>query len=286
VVDVNTGASAAHASDPALQHERIEDLLRAAALLLAGGVQLHAVRILHLEISRAMGQLDSAGLPVRYVSPLAAEEQHRRLLAQFGQRPAGRRGRLGWQGVRRRAPEWASWAIVIGVAAGLSLRYAWGLVDRAIWQHEHPDGQWISRYYDNTKFGGSPLVRYDLGVDYNWQKSPPAGAMQRSQWSVRWDTCVVVTADVTLELRLRAEQSAKLILDDKPAIHVKKPGHKDGKVHLRQGVRHLRIDFKKARGMGVVRLKGLDFRGTESYHFQRPILDGDEVRCEGQASHS
>lgn len=286
MVDVTSPASAAPAGDLARQHERIEDLLRAAALLLARGVQLHAVRTLHFEVSRAMGQLDTERPPAQYASPLAAEEQHRRLLAEFCQRPARPRRRLGWKDLRRCAPEWTSWAIVIGVAAGLSLRYAFALVDRAIWQHEHPDGKWISRYYDNTTFRGSPLVRYDLGVDYNWQKLPPAGAMQRSQWSARWDTCVVVNTDVTLALTLRAEQSAKLLLDDKMAIHVNKPGHKRAKVRLRQGLRHLRIDFKKARGMGIVRLKGLDFGGTEAYHFQRPILDGDDVRCEEQASHS
>lgn len=256
-----------------------EDLFRAASTLLASGLHLHAVLALHRELHRTLGHIDNAGLPGSYSSSVQAEEEHRRLLAEYAQRRAQSKAasRLDlW----RRLPAWASWGLVLVVTAGLSIRYAVAVVERVIWQRQYPEGNWTSRYYTSRRFEGSPLLRYDVGVDYDWGMQPPVETMPRDEWSARWDTCVVVTADVALEVRLVADDSSKLILDEVPLIEIKKPGRKDARVLLRSGLRHLRVDFQEGRRKAEVHLRGLNFDGTDSYHFQRPVLDGAEARCE------
>jgi len=232
---------------------------------------------------RILGRIDNAGLPGSYTSSLQAEEEHRRLLAEYAQRRAQSKAAARLKDLWRRLPEWAPWAIVLVVTAGLVMRYAVAFADRVIWQRQYPEGNWISRYYTSRRFEGSPLIRYDVGVDYNWGMQPPVETMPRDEWSARWDTCVVVTADVALELRLVADDSAKLILDEVPLIVIKKPGRKDARLLLRSGLRHLRVDFQEGRRKAEVHLTGLNFDGTESYHFQRPVFDGAELRCEERA---
>jgi hypothetical protein len=258
--------------------EQVESLLRSASLLLAKGPHLPAVQLLHAEIQRILQprKLEIPGRP--YASRADAENLHRKLLDWSRQRRVA--SRFDFFPLRRRLPEWLSWVTVLVVTGGLTLRYAYALASRANWKRQHPEGNWISRYYPRSNFAGSPLVRFDVGVDYDWGKGAPAQAMDRDHWSARWDTCVVVTSDVNLTLQLTADDSAQLIIDDALLLNVPKPGHTSTEVTLRQGIRHLRVDFQEQQGSAKVRLEGLNLDGTNSYTFDRPTLNGDTVRCD------
>jgi hypothetical protein len=260
--------------------ERVDEMLQAAALLMGRGENLHAVMVLHREIRQSLEPLAESSPPEQYSSVRQAEEQHRSLVDLLARRrswPARRSWLRDW---RNRLPQWASWVIVIAVGGGLCLRYAWAALDRTKWQRQHPEGNWISRYYSNQKFEGYPLVRYDVGVDYDWGRGAPAKAMVRDRWSVRWDTCFVVQTDLTLDLQLISDDASKLIVDDVPVIQVgPKPGTSKGSVAFQRGVHRLRVEFQEGQGEALIHLQGLDFDGTETYAFQRPVLDGQEVRC-------
>jgi len=257
-----------------------EELLRASAFLLGRGGFLPAVWILHREIEKRLAAVQAPPVPEPYLSYRVAEQHHRRLMEARGVRRITARGWLWPRDLRERLPRWAAWAIVGVVAGGLCLRYALAVLDRNLWQRQHPEGNWISRYYSNVKFEGYPLVRYDTGVDYDWGKNAPAKAMVRDRWSVRWDTCLIVTEPTPLNLRLTSDDSSKLVVDDNIAIDVgPKPGSKGGNIIFQPGTHRIRVDFREDQGEAVIHLEGLDFEGTSAYRFQRPVLQGDVVSC-------
>lgn len=257
---------------------RAEALLRSASMLLASGSHWEAAQLIHTEIAGLL-RVPSPRADA-YPSQRAAEEAHERLLREARTKIAHPLPRARYRELRLRLPQWASWAAVITVTAGLTLRYALGVVSRTNWQRQHPEGNWISRYYPAQDFKGNPLVRYDVGIDYNWGKGAPAQAMDRDRWSARWDTCVVVAADLDLSLTLNAVSSGELFVDDAGLIDLSRHGGKRTEtILLQRGVRHLRVDFQDMSGRARLSLEGLNFEGTDAYQFRRPILSGDEVRC-------
>jgi hypothetical protein len=264
--------------------ERSEHLLRAAGLLLSRSEQLNAARALHAEALRAGGGPEQVLQPSPYATLREAEDEHRQLRAVLARerRQAGRV--LGWRRVWTRWPQWLAWAVVILVSAGVSVGYAAGLVDRALWTREHPDGAWISRYYKRPRLKGTPFVRHDTAIDYDWGRKAPVGGMPRNRWSARWDTCLHLKQDALLDLRLIANRSARLLVDGKARLDVRSPGQKKRSLSLPAGVHHLRVNYEKLRGPAVVKLEGIEFAGTEVYSFQRPTFENGEVRCEGQAA--
>lgn len=254
-----------------------ESLLRSASVLLAKEAHLPAVYVLHCEILRALGHSADSLRP--YNSRRDAEQRHRKLLDCYSKAHKSAQFSSHLTRLRLRLPEWASWTTILLLTVGLTLRYAWAVASRTNWAQQHPEGNWVSRYYPKHDFQGYPLVRYDVGVDYDWGSGAPAQAMARDHWSARWDTCVIVTSDVDLNLRLSADDSARLVVDEMTLLEVVKPGRAEGKVTLRQGTRHVRVDFQEKQGSARIRLEGINFEGTDLYNFERPELDGDTVRC-------
>jgi hypothetical protein len=246
--------------------------------LLASG-ELGAVRLLHGEIHRELALGDTFAHSA-YASNSEAQEEHRRLSSELGRQRARLQSGRGWKKRWQRFVLWATWVAVIGVGGGLVLRYAYALLNRTRWQHEHPTGVWISRYYRDPDFKEQALSRYDVAINYDWGKGAPAEAMSRDEWSGTWDTCVLASTAVKLKLSLLADDGAKFIVDDVLQLRVRRRVTQSGTVTLQPGVHHLRVEYQERRRVARLRLEGLNFEGTESYQFQRPRVEGDSIRCD------
>lgn len=251
------------------------DLLRAARLLLDESASLRAIQALHGELSRTVGH--GTREAETYVSHTQAEERQRQLWEEFVGSPesaprsrAQSRARLG----RR---------LVVGgvLLLGLVLAGVYGpdALQRYQWLHQHPDGNWISRYYDNTKFEGPAVLRYDVAINYDFGKGAPANGMPKDRWSARWDTCMVVKNAIELPVRISVDDASKLLVDDAPQIEIARPGRKSATLSLTPGIRHLELDFVERQGTALIHLEGVNFSGTEDYSFQRPNLDGERPSC-------
>jgi hypothetical protein len=264
-------------SPHALDQNRAESLLRSASLLLARGETGDAVRALHDELRREIGQ--SLKVEAASYGRRQAEEQHRLLAEELSRQrrrvPVG----SGWRALRAIFPQWAAWAIVALVAGGLMLRYGYAIFGCWRWANQHPDGAWISRYYGEHDFQDFQVLRYDVAIDYDWGKGAPAGTLDRDHFSASWDTCMVVTDEVTLRLQLYADDAGKVFIDNAEKIRVRRPGSKAAIVSLEPGTHHLRVEYDERRRAAKIVLSGLEFAGTASYRFQRPQLIDDKARC-------
>jgi PA14 domain len=257
----------------------VQELLRAAQLLLGQGGHLDALSLLHGAIEQALTGSAAGSLPTRYESPSEARQQHARLLSLWAERTSAERPAGTLRDLLRRRPFWLPRALTLGAVLALTLRYAWAS-RHADWHQQNPEGDWLSRFYASPDFEGYPLVRYDVGVNYDFGPNGAADSMPKDWFSASWDTCLIVASDVTLTLQLDSDDSSMLWLDGVAQLEVEPgPGEKSGQVVLRQGLRHLRVDLIERMGTAVVRLQGLEFEGAEAYRFQRPVLEGNEVRC-------
>lgn len=268
--------------------EGVEDLVRAADVLLAVAC-LDGVHVLHIEIARELSGLDTQ-LPSAYASPAEARRVQRRIIAEVQGRRGEPRGALAapvrlW----RRKPAWTLRAVLLVVLLGLTLRYAIAVSDDANWPRQHPEGNWISRFYPNAQFQGFPLVRYDVGINADFAGGAPAKAMKKDDFSARWDTCLLVARDVQLNLELEADDQATLFIDGSSSLTVgPAPGKASATLSLQPGVHHLNVEFVERLGMALVRLHGLALEDTDAYQFRRPLfgtraVDGtleDRLRCE------
>jgi hypothetical protein len=276
-------ASEARSPDPPGQEvvERGEALLRAASLLLARAGSPLAAHALHGALARELG----CALPAPYTSRQQAEEVHRQLGGELARqrawaRPSWSRTLRSRRLLARRLPQWLAWAGTCAILAFLVLRYTYAVYARARWAGEHPDGAWISRYYGTASFQDLLVTRYDVGVDYVWGKGGPAEAMARDNWSARWDTCLVVKNRLQVSLRFTADDTGKLWIGDQLLSTIRRPSSNTVPIDLQPGVYPLRLDYTDRRRHAEVSIKGLDFNGNDTYSFQRPRLDGEQVHCD------
>ncbi|MEO8183084.1 MAG: PA14 domain-containing protein [Deltaproteobacteria bacterium] len=219
-------------------------------------------------------------VPTGYSSLSEARRQHYRLLSEWEALAPGRVPVNLFQDLLRRRPPWFSRAAVAVLLVFLTLRYAWAVTYGKNWARQHPEGNWISRFYKNGTFEGYPLLRYDVGVNVDFGADAPADAMKKDFFSARWDTCLVVTQDVVVPLQLDSDDSSKVFVDDQLQFEVAPgPGHNSASVALRPGLRHVRVEFNERGGMAMVRLSGFEPEGTDAYSFRRPVIEGEELRC-------
>lgn len=267
-------------SDGSPNHRaRAEELLRAAGVLLVAGSFPRAVAALHAEAEQALGHAPeptSADPPL----PEQARERQARLASELGvaAAPAPESRAARWL---QEAPTWIAWGLVLALALGFGVQRLYGVSRKSDWKDEFPSGQWIARYYGNMKFEGAPLTRFDIAVNHEYRSKSPAPGIPKDRWSARWDTCLVVTQNVELRLQLAADDSSRLLLDATEQISVgPRPGKKSASFALEPGIRLLTLELTDKGGRAYLRLDGLQPEGTESYSFQRPLLDGDSVHCE------
>lgn len=254
--------------------QRVQELLGAARLLLRQQALLDSVHVLHVEAARAMG----TRLPVRYAGISEARTEQRRLHELFRSGAVDARGSQ-WQEPVQRLPWWAPRAVVAGVIVLLTLRYAWAVTYHKDWARQNPEGNWISRYYSDDKFGGNPMLRYDSGVNADFAAGGPVDNVSKDYFSISWDTCVEVTREVTVPLTLQADDQARLFVDGVPELQVVPgPGASTTSVVLKPGVRHVRVEFVERAGMAMVRLEGFEL-SNEAYEFVRPKVEGRDLVC-------
>jgi hypothetical protein len=262
-------------ADPQLQ--QTEELLRAAQVLLTWTVDLDAIRVLHAEISRRLAAMPP-GPPSR--SWAEARLRQQALLEEWERRCVGRPPLGPLDRVLRGAPRWFWRAAGAFLLLALTARYAWRVTYGKDWNQQNPEGNWVSRFYQNDTFAGYPMVRYDTGVNADFGSGAPADAMKKDGFSVRWDTCLIVAKDIVAPLELTADDSARLFVDEQPQLEVTPgPGTKAASVSFHPGTHHVRVDFVERRGMAMVRLGGFEPDGSEAYSFRRPVIEGQDVKC-------
>jgi hypothetical protein len=259
--------------------KREAELLRAARRLLVQHINLDAVYALHAEVAKGLGK-EALTPPAGERTFTRAREQQQRLQGLLDERVPAKAG-IPLRRFLQRGPWWAPRAVVAGLLVVLTLRYAWAVKQGTAWQRQNPEGNWISRYYPDEAFNGNPMLRYDVGVNVDFGTGGPVRRLSSDNFSIRWDTCLVVQHEVVVPFTIQADDRASFFIDGTPHLSLAEPGVATGEVRLMPGVRHLRVEFVERKGTALIRLMGLELEGSAAYVFRRPKVNGLELTCSG-----
>ena len=119
-------------------------------------------------------------------------------------------------------------------------------------------GPWRGDYYPTRTFEGTPMLRRDDDINFNWRRDPPDERISADLFSMRWDTCLVTPEATKFHFLLSSDDGSRLYVDDEPLIDLWKSKGKnsdDAEIELEPGVHHLRLDYFEARGSAMVALE-------------------------------
>ncbi len=74
-------------------------------------------------------------------------------------------------------------------------------------------GLW-GTYYNNTTLSGTPETRLDPRVNFKWGNGIPIRLVDEDEFSVRWEGHILPDYSETYDIRLEAEDGARLWIDD------------------------------------------------------------------------
>lgn len=168
--------------------------------------------------------------------------RHARWLGEAADEPPGRR--------RRRLRLWS----LIAVAMIVFLPAAAWLV-ASLWQRA--GRPWYGRYYHNAAFRGDPWGIWDRDVRFDWKEAGPLEAFRQDDFTVRWDSCLVVLRSAPAVLQLTSDDGARLLVDGKVRIDdLDRVGNgtQAAEVPLAPGVHAVRVEYRERTGAAHVAL--------------------------------
>ena len=73
---------------------------------------------------------------------------------------------------------------------------------------------WRGEYYRDLLFLGDPVVKRDAQLRFDWGRGSPFRERRPiDRFSIRWDTCLDVPADTTLEVALTSDDGSRLFIE-------------------------------------------------------------------------
>ena len=119
------------------------------------------------------------------------------------------------------------------------------------------DSQWHTRFWNNTHFGGDPVVeRYDNAIDFDWGDGKPANHVNDDNFSAKWRRSVnfqpgVYRFNATMDDGMRVSIDDQLIIDswsDSQQHTVTKD------VYVSGGEHQVKVDYYEVGGKAVAKV--------------------------------
>jgi len=116
---------------------------------------------------------------------------------------------------------------------------------------EEVERGWRGAYHDDLLFLGKPAVRIDPELDFDWRGAGPGMGLGRNRFSVRWDTCLELPQDATVELRVGSDDGVRAFIDGEQVIddwteHAYR--RRTGARELAAGPHHVMVEYYEKAG--------------------------------------
>jgi hypothetical protein len=115
---------------------------------------------------------------------------------------------------------------------------------------------WRGEYYGNRDFSGSPLVRDDAALDFNWGTGAPAGTIPADGFAVRWTRTLQFNAG-TYRFHALADDGVRVWIDDQLVVDDWKDGgfgEVTAEIALAQSAHSLKVEYYEAAGVASFKL--------------------------------
>lgn len=109
---------------------------------------------------------------------------------------------------------------------------------------------WRGLYYDNGKFEGEPRERFERSIEFDFGKDSPMRGIGVDDFSIRWDTCLVLEEDTKVRFELTSDDGSRLLVNGESVVenwgdHGKET--RGGSITLPAGTHHLALEYYEAR---------------------------------------
>ena len=124
------------------------------------------------------------------------------------------------------------------------------------WQRESV-GPWAATYFNRADLSGTAIHRRDLELRFDWGDKSPMDALPADRFSVRWDTCLDVSAAVSVPFQLISDDGSRLFLDGKLELDNWGKHELEARgatLTLAPGEHHLRVEYVEHTGAAQVAL--------------------------------
>ena len=122
--------------------------------------------------------------------------------------------------------------------------------------------EWRGEYYDNVNLNGTPLVRHDTKIDFDWGSGSPMKGIHADNFSVRWTRQLDFEAR-TYRFNVRVDDGARLWVDGQLLIDQWNDG----------AARTYTVEKAMTKGQHQLRLEMYERTGQASITFSRKALD-------------
>jgi hypothetical protein len=122
--------------------------------------------------------------------------------------------------------------------------------------------EWRGEYYNNVNLTGSPLVRNDKKIDFDWGKGNPAKGINADSFSVRWNRRLDFEA-MTYRFNLRVDDGVRLWVDGKLLIDQWNDG----------AIRTYSVERSMTQGKHDVRVEMYERTGRAAITFWRETVE-------------
>ena len=165
------------------------------------------------------------------------------------------------EGLKRRGGDMVKITYVEGYRDGDDSVMLDSIKDTCIQSFDPKSGvrSWKGEYFNGKDLQGQPvMVRYDKGVDFNWQGDSPGSGLPVDGFSARWTADIRPTANGSYRVGLISDDGSRLKINGKTVLdHWGDHGaeQKDTKVELAAGQTYrFEVEYYDAGGDAVVKL--------------------------------
>ncbi len=148
---------------------------------------------------------------------------------------------------------------------------------------------WRGEYYNNINLIGSPLVRNDAKIDFNWGAGSPMAGINADYFSVRW-TRPIVTEAKTYRFNVRVDDGVRLWVDGQLLIdqwHDSSATTYSAERAMTAGAHTLRIEMYERAGDAVAIFWREEVGGASSWrgeYYNNKNLSGTPVLIRNDAN--
>lgn len=152
----------------------------------------------------------------------------------------------GWNAANPRSRHALVVGVMVFLAIGLSGMFVWLGAEKPPWQ---------GSYFPTPDFQGKPIQRQDAVIDFDWREDAPLPELPPNNFSVRWETCLIIEDPSSASFQLSSDDGSKLFIDntliiDNGGIHEQRS--RGLQIDLEPGSHHLRVDYVDATGSASV----------------------------------
>ena len=145
---------------------------------------------------------------------------------------------------------------------------------------EKPEG-WVAKYYKNSKFQGTPVIKEHTDLNLDWKSGSPAASIPADNFSA------ILEKDISFEggmykLVGEVDDLLKVYVDNKLAYEMNKPGHHmiDTLIEIPKGKHQIKFQYVELTGNAKLSLDFDSPHGWVAKYYSNKDLQGTPVLME------